>query len=180
MAWAQNPGDEWLQKFAAYTCPAKGEDAAPVADNADQPLITCDDEGQKFLLSKAVIEGTQLKSASYGIPQNGTTYAVNLGFKGSARDVFGKTTTALNQNGGTFAIVLDGQVISYAGVNEPILDGNAQITGDFNGVRGPLARQLPEVRRPAAEVHRPASRRSGPRWPATSSPRASTPASSAC
>ena len=28
--------------------------------------------------------------------------------------------------------MLDGQVISYAGVNEPILDGNAQITGDFN------------------------------------------------
>src|ERR1044071_712307 len=39
--------------------------------------------------------------------------------------------TKLNQNGGTFAIVLDGQVISYACVNEPILDGNAQITGDF-------------------------------------------------
>jgi preprotein translocase subunit SecD len=132
MAWSQNPGAEWLQKFAEYTCPAKGDDSAPIADNADEPLITCDDKGQKFLLSKAVIEGTQLKSASYGIPQNGTTYAVNLGFKGSARDVFGETTTALNQNGGTFAIVLDGQVISYAGVNEPILDGNAQITGDFS------------------------------------------------
>jgi preprotein translocase subunit SecD len=45
--------------------------------------------------------------------------------------VFADTTTALNQNQGTFAIVLDGTVISYAGVNEPILDGNAQITGDF-------------------------------------------------
>jgi preprotein translocase subunit SecD len=58
-------------------------------------------------------------------------FAVNLGFKGSARKVFGDTTTALNKNNGTFAIVLDGKVISYAGVNEPILDGNAQITGDF-------------------------------------------------
>ena len=28
--------------------------------------------------------------------------------------------------------MLDGQVVSYAGVNEPILDGNAQITGDFS------------------------------------------------
>ena len=52
VAWAQNPGEEWLQKFAAFTCPAKGEDAAPVADNSDQPLITCNDKGQKFLLSK--------------------------------------------------------------------------------------------------------------------------------
>ena len=54
----------------------------PINDQADEPLITCNDEGLKFLLSKAVIEGTELKSASYGIPQNGTTYAVNLAFKG--------------------------------------------------------------------------------------------------
>jgi preprotein translocase subunit SecD len=131
IAWAQNPGDEWLKKYAAYTCPAKGESATPVKDDADQPLITCNKDGLKFLLSKAVIEGTELKSASYGIPTNGTTYAVNLGFKGSARKAFADTSTALNRNGGTFAIVLDGQVISYAGVNEPILDGNAQITGSF-------------------------------------------------
>ena len=131
LAWSQNPGTEWLKKYAAFTCPKKGKDAAPINDQADEPLITCNDEGLKFLLSKAVIEGTQLKSASYGIPQNGTTYAVNLAFKGSATDVFGKTTTALHNNNGTFAIVLDGQVISYAGVNQPILDGNAQITGDF-------------------------------------------------
>jgi preprotein translocase subunit SecD len=131
IAWSENPGTEWLTKFAAYQCPAKGKNAAPIADAADQPLITCNKDGLKFLLSKSVIEGTELKSASYGIPQNGTTYAVNLGFKGDARKTFGETTTALNKNGGTFAIVLDGQVISYAGVNEPILDGNAQITGSF-------------------------------------------------
>ncbi len=132
VAWAQNPGQEWLTKFAAFQCPAKGKAAAPVADDPNEPLITCDDKGQKFLLSKAVIEGTDLKTASYGIPQNGTTYAVNLSFKGKAPDVFGKVSTQLHDNGGTFAIVLDGQVISYAGVNEPILDGNAQITGSFS------------------------------------------------
>jgi preprotein translocase subunit SecD len=131
LAWSQNPGVEWLQKFAAYTCPPAGQDAPPVADAPDQPIVACDDKGQKFLLSKSLIEGTELKSASYGTPQNGVGWAVNLGFKSSARKVFGDTTTALNQNGGTFAIVLDGNVISYAGVNEPILDGNAQITGDF-------------------------------------------------
>ncbi len=132
LAWSENPGTEWLVKFAQFTCPTAGEEAEPVADNADEPMIACNDEGLKFLLSKSVIEGTELKSASFGIPQNGTTYAVNLGFKSSARKVFGDTTTALNRNGGTFAIVLDGKVVSYAGVNEPILDGNAQITGDFS------------------------------------------------
>ena len=109
LAWSQDPGIEWLQKFATFKCPPKGEDAAPVADDADEPLIACNDKGLKFLLSKALIEGTELKSASYGTPQNGVGWAVNLGFKSSARKVFGDTTTALNQNGGTFAIVLDGK-----------------------------------------------------------------------
>jgi len=130
LAWSQDPGVEWVQKFATFQCPAK-DDAAPVADNPAEPLIACNDEGMKFLLSAALIEGTELKSASYGTPPQGAGWAVNLGFESSARKVFGDTTTALNQNDGTFAIVLDGKVISYAGVNEPILDGNAQITGDF-------------------------------------------------
>jgi preprotein translocase subunit SecD len=131
LQWAQDPGVEWLQKFSEFTCPPKGENVAPKADNPDEPLIACNNEGLKFLLSNALIEGTELKSASYGQPPQGAGWAVNLGFKSSARKVFGDTTTALNQNNGTFAIVLDGNVISYAGVNEPILDGNAQITGDF-------------------------------------------------
>ncbi len=131
LAWSQNPGAEWLAKFATYQCPPKGS-TTRLADDPDKPLIACNDQGLKFLLSSSLIEGTQLKSASYGTPPNGVGWAVNLSFKGSARKVFGDTTTALNQNGGTFAIVLDGNVISYAGVNEPILDGNAQITGDFS------------------------------------------------
>ncbi len=132
LAWSQNPGVAWLEKFSAYTCPPKGESAAPVADISDQPLITCDDKGQKFLLSKAVIEGTNLKSASYGTPPQGVGWVVNLGLKGEARQAMADTSTALYKNNGTFAIVLDGQVISYAGFNEPILDGNAQISGDFS------------------------------------------------
>ena len=131
VAWSENPGTEWLTKFAKYTCPKTKNSAAPVDDRSDQPLITCDDKGQKFLLSKAVIEGTSLKSASYGIPQQSTAYVVNLGLKGGARKVFGDISTKLFQNKGTFAIVLDGQVVSYAGFNEPILDGNAQIEGQF-------------------------------------------------
>ena len=111
--------------------PAQGETRPRWPTTPNEPLIACNDEGLKFLLSAALIEGTELKSASYGTPPQGAGWAVNLGFKSSARKVFGDTTTALNQNNGTFAIVLDGKVISYAGVNEPILDGNAQITGDF-------------------------------------------------
>jgi preprotein translocase subunit SecD len=49
-------------------------------------------------MTATVIEGTQLKSASYGIPQNSTSYAVNLAFKSDARKTFADTSTALNQN----------------------------------------------------------------------------------
>jgi preprotein translocase subunit SecD len=132
IAWSQDPGDEWQAKFAAFTCPAAGSEAAPVVDDPDKPLITCNEDGLKFLLSKAMIEGTQLKSASYGIPQTSTAWAVQLKFKSSARKTFADATRALFNNGGQFAIVLDGEVISYAGVNEPILDGNAEITGTFS------------------------------------------------
>jgi preprotein translocase subunit SecD len=132
LAWAQNPGDEWLAKYQSFQCPAKGKEAAPVADDPDQPLITCDDKGQKFLLSKAVIEGTSLKSASAGIPQQSTAWAVNLALKGEARKTFADISRALYNNGGTFATVLDGKVISYAGFTGIITDGNAQITGGFN------------------------------------------------
>ena len=132
IAWSQDPGEEWTRKLTEYTCPAPGSKAAaPVVDDPAKPLVTCNEDGAKFLLSKAMIEGTQLKSAGYGIPQTGTTWAVQLKFKSSARKTFADVTRALYNNGGQFAIVLDGQVISYAGVTTPILDGNAEITGSF-------------------------------------------------
>ncbi len=131
LKWIQNPGSEWTSKFASFTCPVKGEDAPPVADNPDEPLIACTEDGAKLLLSKAVIEGTQLKSASYGTPPQGVGWVVQLALKGDAKGTFADVSRELYGNGGQFAMVLDGQVISYAGFNEPILDGNAQITGDF-------------------------------------------------
>lgn len=128
--WAANPGDEWLAKFAAFTCPKAG-DSTPVVDNPDQPLITCGINDSKFLLSKAVIEGTELKSAFAGIPDAQAVWAVNLSLKGSATKVFAKISRILINNQGQFAIVLDGKVISNAGFNGIITDGSAQITGGF-------------------------------------------------
>jgi preprotein translocase subunit SecD len=131
LAWSLDPGDEWLAKYTAFVCPTPGKKAAPIADDPDQPLITCDEDGQKFLLSKAVIEGTQLSSASYGIPQQSTAWAVTLKLKNDGRKTFADISRALYSNGGLFAIVLDGQVISSPGFTGIITDGNAEITGDF-------------------------------------------------
>jgi preprotein translocase subunit SecD len=132
LAWSLNPGTEWLAKYQAFVCPAKGAEAAPIADDPDKPLITCDDQGVKYLLSKAVIEGTSLKSASAGIPQQSTAWAVQLTLKGSARGTFADISRALYNNGGQFAIVLDGKVISAPGFEGVITDGSAEITGSFS------------------------------------------------
>ena len=130
LAWQDNPGGEWLQRFADYTCPEPGS-ATDVEDRPAQPLITCDESGTKFLLSQAVIEGTQLTDASAGIPQNSFDYVVNLSFNGEARGVFADVSRQIAGTGKQFAIVLDGQVISAPQIISPILGGNAQITGDF-------------------------------------------------
>ena len=132
LQWMDNPGSKWLQKFQSFTCPKKGKSLAPGLDSPDRPLITCDSKGIKYLLSSSLIEGTQLSDASAGIPQNQVNWVVDLSFKSSARDTFAKVTQQLAGTGKQFAIVLDGKVISAPTVISPILNGNAQITGNFS------------------------------------------------
>jgi preprotein translocase subunit SecD len=131
LAWQLSPDVASLRKFVSFTCPANNGSLPPSADDPAKPLVTCDSSGNKFLLSKAMIQGTQLKSASYGTPQNGVGWAVDLTFKSDARKTFATVTKQLSGTGRTFAIVLDGKVLSYPQVTSPILDGNAQITGTF-------------------------------------------------
>ncbi len=127
LAWIRSPDAESLQQFQQATC----DDDLP--DNPNKPLVACDEAGEvKYLLTPAVIEGTQLSDASSGIPQNDVQYVVNLDFDGTATDVFADVTRALVNTDDRFAIVLDGEVLSAPGVTSAIVDGNAQISGDFD------------------------------------------------
>ncbi len=131
LTWMTNPDAKSLEEFAAFQCPAPGE-ATDVDDDPTKPLITCDENGVKYLLSAALIEGTQLSSASLLSP-NGQQleYGVNLEFNGEGSDEFGRISDALYGTDRQFAIVLDGDVISAPVMNAPIHDGKAQITGSF-------------------------------------------------
>ena len=138
LKWMDNPGEEWLQKFSEFTCPEKGEAAEPVPDIRDEPMITCDAEGVKYLLSAAMIQGTQLTKSDAGIPQGQVQWVVDLTFDKTARETFADVTrTIVNATSPItgqqkqFAIVLDGQVISAPVVNGVIPNGQAQISGDF-------------------------------------------------
>ena len=124
-----NPPADQVAKFDAFTCPT-GSTAPVVVDNPSAPLITCDAQGHKYLLSPAIIEGTELSGASAQVPQNSVQWAVSLSFHSAGRSAFADATDAVHQNGGLFAIVLDGQVISAA-TAEGRINGDAQITGNF-------------------------------------------------
>jgi len=126
-AWAQSPDARSTQRLQQFTCAQADE----IPDNPSRPLLACDDQGAKYLLSPAIIEGTQLNDASYGIPQNQAEYVVDLDFNGDATKTFADVTRRLAGTGELFAIVLDGVVLSAPQVTSPITDGNAQISGDF-------------------------------------------------
>ena len=127
LAWARTPDERWAQRFAQFSCAQADE----IADNPARPLLACDEEGAKYLLSPAIIQGTDLNDAGYGIPQGQAQYVVNLDFNGEATDTFAEVTRALTGTGELFAIVLDRVVLSAPQVTSPITDGNAQISGDF-------------------------------------------------
>lgn len=127
LAWMRAPDQRSIQRFTEYVCTDEEGDT----DNPAKPIIACDELGNKYLLSPAMIEGTQLDNADYGIPQNDVQYVVNLDFDGEATRVFADVTRAINGTGELFAIVLDGEVLSAPQVTSAIVDGNAQITGDF-------------------------------------------------
>ncbi len=131
LEWSQNPGDAWLQEFADFSCP--GPDAAvDVVDDPDKPLVTCDGNGNKYLLSVAMIEGTQLDSADAGAPnQQSVEWVVQLDFDGEATTTFAEISRQLVGTERLFAIVLDGQVISAPTMNGLITNGQAEISGGF-------------------------------------------------
>jgi len=127
LTWMKNPDPQSVAVYNAYTCPSK----TPVVDDPTIPIVTCDDQGQKYLLSPALIEGTSITSASAGIPQNQVQWAVNLQLdgKGSAEQL--KLSQAMAGTSDQFAIVLDGQVISAPTFQGVIAGGTSQITGNF-------------------------------------------------
>ena len=103
-----------------------------MVDDPDKPLVTCDEFGRKFLLSEAMIEGTDLAGASTRTPDSQSVeWGVDLDFDRQGTETFAEISRALVNTQKLFAIVLDGQVISAPTMNGLILDGNAQITGQF-------------------------------------------------
>lgn len=147
----------WITEKAlldAYTldCTVPDTRSAADIDNPDLPFVACSpDSGAKFILGPAELNGSNLTSASsspavndQGVQTGG--WAVNLAFDDAGAKTFGDVTerlSGLQQPQNSFAMVLDGRVISYASVSYAITGGQAQITGRFNSEQAAtLANQL--------------------------------------
>jgi preprotein translocase subunit SecD len=100
--------------------------------------VTCDRDGQyKFLLAPAAVAGTQIKSADAGLDTSGLGgWVINLQFKSKGTSQFAAITKVMATKASgdpakQFSITLDGLVVSAPEVNEPIVNGQAQISGSF-------------------------------------------------
>ena len=76
------------------------------------------------------LSGKQLKGSEVVFDTNTNLPQVNLEFDSEGKKLFAEITE--KNVGKTVAIYLDGEPISTPVVNEPILDGSAVISGDFN------------------------------------------------
>jgi len=86
--------------------------------------------GQYLLKKRAIISGEDLVDAQPSFDQRTGEPVVTFRFNASGARRFGDVTA--DNVGRPFAIVLDGKVISAPVIQEPILGGTGQISGDFN------------------------------------------------
>ncbi|MDB5689173.1 MAG: secD [Sphingomonas bacterium] len=81
------------------------------------------------VVRRAIINGDELADASQGFDQQNNRPVVNIRFDSAGGRKFARVTQ--ENVGKPFAMILDNQVLSAPNINEPILGGSAQISGNF-------------------------------------------------
>lgn len=158
---AQTPDNasslEWITEqvmydFLTLDCSASA-DVKHVEGSADKPYAACDDSGQvKYILGPVAVPGSDLKSATSGPVRTQTggvtgQWAVSLQFNDAGTEKFKDTSSILygyhdsdpqgssfyqgRPDRNSFAVVLDGTVITAPSMNAIIPNGQAEITGNF-------------------------------------------------
>lgn len=128
LKWTPTERDQ--SDFQNYSC----DQASPTPDVTDQPLISCDDQGNKLLMGPVLIPGESVTRAVPSLDNNGLGWVVNLEFNATGAADFTTVTTHLAQQtapANQFAIVLDGKVVSAPRVEKVIAGGRAEIYGNF-------------------------------------------------
>jgi preprotein translocase subunit SecD len=103
--------------------------AAGIAPPGAQILPMQDGKGKIAVQRRVLITGDQLIDAQQGYNQQDNSAIVNIRFDAAGGRKFARVTQ--ENVGKPFAIILDNQVLSAPRINEPILGGQAQISGSF-------------------------------------------------
>ena len=98
------------------------------APAGSQVLPMADGTGNIAVQRRVMVSGDQLVDAKQSFDQDGQP-VVSITFNSGGARRFGRVTQE-NVNK-PFAIILDNQVLSAPNINEPILGGQAQISGNF-------------------------------------------------
>ncbi|PWH05887.1 protein translocase subunit SecD [Brachybacterium endophyticum] len=141
-SWSEDWNTTTLQKQAQAVDCSDSKAQQEVVSSADnsKPVVACSNDGSaKYVLGPEALPGTAVKNASVGSDTNSSGqstggYLVNMQFTPEGNKTFGTMTNALyGKKGATdsFAIVLDGQVISAPYVQTPSSSG-ASISGNFD------------------------------------------------
>lgn len=123
--------------FKALDCSNAEATAGSSGDDPNSVLVTCDRLGSaRYVLAPAEVVGRDIKAATAAIDQQTASgWFVSLDFTGDGTKKFGTLTqnvVNLPAPQNQVAIVLDGVVVSAPRINEAILGGSAQITGNFS------------------------------------------------
>jgi preprotein translocase subunit SecD len=112
--------------------------AASIVDPKKQ-VAACDD-GNKYLLDKAAVLGTDVNNSKAEIDQQGGGWKVTLSFKSDGQDKWTNLTKkTVNKQ---VAVVLDNEVVSAPNITQ-VITGDAEITGRFSAAEAKtLASQL--------------------------------------
>jgi preprotein translocase subunit SecD len=98
------------------------------APPGSQVLPMADGTGNIAVKRRVMVSGDQLTDARQSYDQDGRP-SIEIRFNTTGARRFARTTQ--ENVGKPFAIILDDKVLSAPNINEPILGGNAQITGSF-------------------------------------------------
>ncbi len=143
-----------LDSYAALDCTDQANltGSGNQAGDPDQPLVTCSTDGfVKYVLGPVEVTGSEISSASSGLQVSQTgaltnEWVVQLELDSEGTAAFRESSTRLvdlESPRNQFAIVLDGLVISAPRINDPITNGQAEISGSFTrDSAATLARQL--------------------------------------
>jgi preprotein translocase subunit SecD len=99
------------------------------APPGSQVLPMADGSGFMAVKRRVMVSGDQLTSASQSFDSQTGAPDIQIKFNTAGARRFGRATQ--ENVGKPFAIILDDKILSAPNINEPILGGNAQISGNF-------------------------------------------------